>query len=82
MAEDDEGEAVTDFSEYLKSAAVARPGDTIMMAFDRTLTDEELDELHQAFEDFTKTTGVHIAFVEHVTAMVVVKDGGSDGEND
>ena len=73
---------MTDFSEYLKSAAVARPGDTIMMAFDRTLTDEDLDELHQAFEDFTKTTGVHIAFVDHVTAMVVVKDGGSDGEND
>ena len=71
---------MTDFSEYLKSAAVARPGDTIMMAFDRTLTDEELDELHQAFEDFTKTTGVHIAFVEHVTAMVVMRqEEGDDG---
>lgn len=54
-------------------AAVARPGDTILIAFDRTLTDDELEQLREDFTGFTDTTDVHIAFVEHVTSMVVVR---------
>lgn len=54
-------------------AAFAQPGDTIMIGFDRSLTDEELDQLREGFEHFTETTGVHIGFVEHATSMVVAK---------
>ena len=59
-------------------AALARPGDTILIGFDRTLSDEELDDLREGFQDFTDTTGVHIAFVEHATSMVVAR--GSEVE--
>ncbi len=54
-------------------AAIARPGDTIMLGFDRTLADEELESLAEGFKGFTDATGVHIAFVEHVTSMVVAE---------
>jgi hypothetical protein len=54
-------------------AAIARPGDTIMLGFDRSLSDSELDQLREDFEGFTDATGVHIAFVEHVTSMVVAQ---------
>lgn len=53
--------------------AAARPGDTILIGFDRTLSDEELDDLREGFTGFTETTGVHIAFVEHATSMVVAR---------
>lgn len=54
-------------------AALAEPGDTILIGFDRSLSDEELDQLREDFTDFTEMTGVHIGFVEHVTSMVVAK---------
>lgn len=54
-------------------AAAARPGDTILIGFDRSLSDEELEDLREGFEGFTETTGVHIAFVEHATSMVVAR---------
>jgi hypothetical protein len=54
-------------------AAAAKPGDTILIGFDRTLSDEELDSLTEGFKGFTETTGVHIAFVEHATSMVVAE---------
>lgn len=61
-------------------AAIARPGDTLMVAFNRTLTDAELDELREAFEGFTDTTGVHVGFIEQASAMVVVRpEGEPDG---
>lgn len=61
----------------LAVTAVARPGDTIMIGFNRTLDDEELEDLREAFQGFTDATGVHIGFVEQVAAMVVArpKDG-------
>lgn len=57
----------------IELAAIARPGDTILIGFDRTLSDEELDQLREDFEHFTETTGVHIGFVEHATSMVVMR---------
>lgn len=57
-------------------AAVAQPGDTVLIGFNRTLSDEELAELHEAFEGFFDTTRIHIAFVEQVASMVVVKGDG------
>lgn len=60
-------------------AALARPGDTILIGFDRTLSDEELDDLREGFRGFTETTGVHIAFVEHATSMAVARGSEEDG---
>jgi hypothetical protein len=54
-------------------AAFARPGDTIMIGFDRSLTDAELEQLGEDFQGFTDATGVHIAFVEHAVTMVVAR---------
>ena len=59
-------------------AGVAEPGDTIMIGFDRSLSDFELAELREGFAEFTEITGVHIAFVEHVSSMVVAKGGPED----
>lgn len=61
-------------------AALARRGDTILIGFDRTLSDQELEDLREAFEGFTETTGVHIGFVEHATSMVVAR--GSEGDDE
>lgn len=61
-------------------AALARSGDTILIGFDRSLSDEELDQLREDFTKFTEMTGVHIGFVEHVTSMVVAR--GSEVEDD
>lgn len=63
-------------------AALARPGDTVLIGFDRTLTDEELDDLHEGFEGFTNQTGVHIGFVEHATSMVVCRSDDADLEKE
>lgn len=59
-------------------AALARPGDTILIGFDRTLSDEELEALAEGFKGFTNTTGVHIAFVEHATSMAVARGSEDD----
>lgn len=63
--------------EAITVAAVAEPGDTILIGFDRTLEDEDLESLREGFEGFTEVTGVHVAYVEHATSMVVArsKDG-------
>lgn len=60
-------------------AASARPGDTVVVGFNRTLTDEELDELYAQFNGFTETTGIHVAIVEDVSSMVVLR-GPEDEE--
>lgn len=62
-------------------AAIARPGDTVLIGFERALTDEDLESLREGFQDFTETTGVHIAFVEQATSMVVVRPGGEEGDS-
>ncbi len=54
-------------------AAVALPGDTVLVGFDRSLSDEELEDLREGFQGFTEATGVHFAFVEHATSMVVMR---------
>ena len=61
-------------------AAVARPGDTVLIGFDRTLSDEELEELREGFQDFTQATGDHIGFVEHASAMTVARPEEVAGE--
>lgn len=62
-------------------AAIARPGDTVLIGFDRTLSDQEYADLREGFEGFTATTGVHIGFVEHATSMVVARPEGEENES-
>lgn len=59
-------------------ATVAQPGDTVMIGFNRVLSDEELDQLREDFEGYFEATGVHVAFVEQVSSMVVVKGSQQD----
>ena len=59
-------------------ATVARPGDTILIGFDHTLDEVELESLYESFEDFTQTTGIHIAVVERATSMVVARPDRDD----
>lgn len=64
-------------------AAVARPGDTVLVGLSIRMSDEEFIELRESFVNFTETTGVHIAIIENVSSLVVVagsaEPGGTDG---
>lgn len=64
-----EGGAVT--------AAVARPGDTIVVAFSRAISDEEYTAFAENWKPLTEQ-GIKVAFVDQVASMIVAK--GSDGE--
>lgn len=57
----------------LNLAAVARPGDTVLIGLADRMTDEELGYLVEDFKQFTETTGIHIALVEGATSMVVAR---------
>ena len=59
-------------------AAIARPGDTILIGLRDRMTDEELGYLVEDFKEFTETTGIHIALIEGVTSMVVVRPDADD----
>jgi len=61
-------------AQVLGYAAVARPGDTILVGLDRALSDEELEHLQDEYENLTEQTGVHIVLLENVTSMTVVRD--------
>lgn len=54
-------------------ATIARPGDTVLIGVNRTLSDVELEEFREQFTDFTDETGVHVVLAENVCSMVVIK---------
>lgn len=54
-------------------AAVARPGDTVLVGLSIRMSDEEFIELRESFVNFTETTGVHIAIIENVSSLVVLR---------
>jgi hypothetical protein len=68
-------------AQVLGCAAVARPGDTILVGLDRALSDEELEHLVDEFENLTEETGVHIVLLENVTSMTVVRDDRNAGRS-
>ena len=55
--------------------AVARPGDTVIVALSERMSDEELDDFREDFEGFLAATGVHLAIVENVSQMLIVRPG-------
>lgn len=57
-------------------AAVAQPGDTLVVALNRTVSDEEFETLRERFEPL-KSSGIRVFLVENASSMVVVKGGDS-----
>ena len=60
------------------AASIARPGDTVIITLRDRLCDEELSEFTEQFKDFFETTGIHVAVIEGVVQMVVVRPGDED----
>jgi hypothetical protein len=56
-------------------AGIARPGDTVIVALSERMTDEELSDFRENFEGFLDATGVHLAIVEGVSQMLIVRPG-------
>lgn len=63
-------------------AAVARPGDTVLIGFDHTLDEAELEAIYEAFEGFTNETGIHVAVVERASSMIVARPGDDELEKE
>lgn len=61
--------------------AVARPGDTVILAFGRELTDEDIEHLTEGFRPL-KERGIEVAFTDQVESITVVRpdDIGPDEE--
>ena len=59
-------------------AAVARPGDTVLIGLRDRMTDEEIGYMAEECKGFTETTGIHIALVEGATSMVVARPDTDD----
>lgn len=55
-------------------AAIARPGDTVLIGFEQELTEDDVEELDEAFEPL-RSTGVQIGFTDGVSSMVVIRPG-------
>jgi hypothetical protein len=62
-------------------AAVAKPGDTILIGFAHELYEEDIEALDRDFKPLTEQ-GIKVGFMDNVTSMVVVRPGAeaSDGE--
>lgn len=58
-------------------AAVARPGDTVLIGFAHSLTDEDIEAMDRSFRVLADQ-GIKIGYLDQVTSMVVVR-GDSDG---
>ena len=53
-------------------AAVARPGDTVLIGFADRLTDEDIDALDESFRPLIEQ-GIKVGFMDNVTSMVVFR---------
>lgn len=55
-------------------AAIARPGDTVLIGFEQQLDAEDIEALDESFEPLRRL-GVEIGFTDGVTSMVVIRPG-------
>lgn len=53
-------------------AAVARPGDTVLIGFADQLTDEDIEALDESFRPLMDQ-GIKVGFMDQVTSMVVFR---------
>ena len=60
-------------------AAVARPGDTIIIAMNRPVTEEDLVDIRRHF-GYLFDQGIQFAVIEDAASMVVVKPKGVGDE--
>lgn len=56
-------------------AAVAKPGDTVLIGFAHSLTDEDIEALDESFRPLIDQ-GIKVGYMDQVTSMVVVRPGG------
>ena len=61
----------------LTLAAIARPGDTIVIGFDRPLDDQEVEWMTETFKPLTER-GIQVAFADQVTSIVVARPDDED----
>jgi hypothetical protein len=54
-------------------AAVARPGDTVLIGFNTQLDDESLSYIDEQFREWSEQTGVKVALIADIAQMVVVQ---------
>lgn len=58
-------------------AAIARPGDTVLLTFNRPLDDAEIADLEASFAPL-KDRGVEVHFTDQVSGMVVIRPDEDD----
>jgi len=58
-------------------AAVARPGDTVLIGFAHSLTDEDIDALEESFRPLIEQ-GIKVGFMDQVTSVVVFRPDEDD----
>lgn len=59
-------------AQAIQIAAVAKPGDTIMVGMDVVVTDQEYQLLLERYQPLLES-GIRVFLVEHCTSMVVVR---------
>jgi len=55
-------------------AAVAKPGDTVLIGFEGSLCEDDIDAIDASFRPFIDA-GIQIGFLDKVTGMVVLRPG-------
>lgn len=55
-------------------AAIARPGDTVLIGFAHELTAEDIEALDESFRPLAEL-GLKVGFTDNVTSMVVFRPG-------
>lgn len=58
-------------------AAVAHPGDTVILTFSHMLSDEEVEQLFDHWKPLAEQ-GIKVAFADQVSGVVVCRGGNSD----
>lgn len=58
-------------------AAIARPGDTIVVGFGSRLSDDDVADILENWKPLTDK-GIWIAFADNVTSMTVIRPEGDD----
>ena len=62
-------------NDIIALAVIARPGDTILIGFERPLTDEDIEAMDENFRPIIDE-GIKVGYLDSVTSMVVVRPGG------
>lgn len=62
-------------------AAIARPGDTVILAFGRELDEDDIEHLTEAFGPL-KERGIEVAFTDQVEGVTVASPADDENIND